>query len=164
MSDAKSPLLEFLEEDETAVVFDVDGVLAVYEFGERSHSACPDWEWESYVREHDPYAFSRPVRQLQEFIAAKDPSRVFACSVAADYERHAKRDFVLRNYRIPRENIQLVSSKPEKLAYLSNVRKKLDLPERRVALVEDTVSTLDLVYETTGFTTVHVSSFFSYGE
>ena len=58
-------LMEYLLEPQTAVVFDIDGVLAVYEFGELLHSACPDEDWEDYVRTHDPYASSRPVPQIK---------------------------------------------------------------------------------------------------
>ena len=157
-------LLDYLAEPETAIVFDIDGVLAVYEFGELSHSACPDDEWEAFVRERDPYGHARPVSQIQRFIERKGPERVFACSVAEDYEADGKRDFVLRCYGIPADHVRIVSAKPEKLAYLEEVRESLALAPERVALVEDTVGTLNLVYETTGFTTVHVSSFFAVDE
>lgn len=41
-----------------------------------------------------------------------------------------------------------------------NRAKEFSVSERRVALVEDTVKTLDEVARKTGCTTVHVSSFF----
>lgn len=156
-----SKLVDYLLEPQTAVVFDIDGVLAVYEFGELSHSACPDGDWEAYVRAHDPYASSRPVAQIQEFIRQKGPARTYACSVAADYEAAGKRDFVLANYAIEPDHVRMVSAKAKKIAFLDEVAQALSLPRRRVALVEDTVATLDLACER-GFTTVHVSSFFSF--
>lgn len=159
-----TPLLSYLLEPETAVVFDIDGVLAPYEFGERSHSACADDEWERYVVEHDPYGHLRPVRLLQDFIAQKGTDRVFACSVAADFEAAGKRDFVLRNYGLAPDHVAVVTAKADKLAFMEAIRDALGLCDERVALVEDTVGTLYLVSEQTGFTTVHVSSFFAFGE
>ena len=156
-----SQMLDYLSEDETAVVFDIDGVLAVYEFG-LSHNACPDEEWERYIRENDPYAGMAPVEQFRRFIERKRPDRVFACSVAGEFEDECKRRFVLDNYAIPEDNIYLVDSKDKKLDVLYKVQERLGLPQRRVALVEDTVKTLNHVYDNSSFTTVHVSSFFAY--
>lgn len=153
-------VLDYLAEPQTAVVFDIDGVLAAYEFGNLCHSACPDEDWETYVRQNDPYASVPAIPQLQDFVSLKDSDRVFACSVAQDYEAAGKRDFVLRNYAIPARNVRIVSSKAEKIDYLREVARTLGVPERRVALVEDTVKTLDLVSAQTDCVTVHVSSFF----
>lgn len=157
-----SKILDYLAEPETAVVFDIDGVLAVYEFGDLVHSACRDDEWESYMRSHNPYQDVPPVSQIQDFVAHKDPDRVFACSVGADYEEEGKRSFVLANYAIPQDNIRIVRDKKDKLKFLEDVADKLDLPQERVAIVEDTVKTLDKIYDKTDFTTVHISSFFAY--
>ncbi len=84
--------------------------------------------------------------------------------VAADFEEAGKRDFVLREYGLPTDHVRIVSAKADKLAFLEEVRSRLGVPAQRVALVEDTVGTLYLVSEQTGFTTVHVSSLFAYGE
>ena len=119
---------------------------------------------EAFVRERDPYAHIRPVRLIQDFVSAKDPTCVFACSVAEDYEALGKRDFVTRNYAIPAENVRIVSSKAEKVDFLRELATRLGLPERRVALVEDTVKTLNLVMDAGDFVTVHVSSLFALGE
>lgn len=159
-----TPLISFLLQSETALVLDIDGVLAPYEFGELCHSACPDEEWERFVREQDPYGHMRPVGLIQRMIAQKGAERVYACSVAADYEAAGKRDFVLRHYGLPASHVRIVATKADKLAFLEEVRAALGLPEERVALIEDTVGTLNLVYERTGFITVHVSSLFAFDE
>ena len=159
-----TPLLAYLLEPQTALVFDIDGVLAPYEFGTLCHSACPDDDWERFVREEDPYGHMRPVRLIQDLVAAKDRDHVFACSVAMDFEAEGKRAFVLRNYDIPAENVSIVTAKADKLAFLEEVQTRLEVPAARVALIEDTVATLNLVYEQTGCTTVHVSSLFALGE
>lgn len=157
-----SALLDYLLEPQTVVVFDVDGVLAVYEFGDLMHSARPGGDWEAYVRAHDPYASSRPIWEIQEFVRRKGPERSFACSVAADYEAPGKRAFVTENYEIPSGHVAMVATKADKLSFLEGLAFELRLPRRRVALVEDTVKTLDLACEK-GFTTVHVTSFFGFG-
>ena len=59
-------LMEYLLEPQTVVVFDIDGVLAVYEFGDLSHSACPDEDWEDYVRTNNPKTSSRPVQKKKK--------------------------------------------------------------------------------------------------
>lgn len=159
-----TPLLSHLLEPETALVFDIDGVLAPYEFGELCHSACPDEDWERFVVEQDPYGSMRPVRLIQDLIAAKEGGRVYACSVAMDYEADGKRDFVLRNYDIPASHVAIVAAKADKLAFLEGLRASLELEPAQVALVEDTVATLNLAFEQGGFTTVHVSSLFAFGE
>lgn len=156
-----SKLIDYLLEDDTVLVFDVDGVLAPYEFGDLVHSACPDDDWETYVRENDPYAHIDPVPLIQDLIAAKSPERVFACSVAMPYEEAGKRAFVTSNYAIPEDHVVMVASKADKLAELGRLAAAFGVAPLRIALIEDTVKTLDLAYEK-GFCTVHVSSLFAY--
>lgn len=155
-----SRILDYLMEPECVVVFDIDGVLAPYEFGELCHSACPDEDWKSYVLTKHPYAHIRPVPQLQRFIQKKGAGKVFACSVAEDYEEEGKRDFVVGSYGLAPEHVLFVRSKKEKVPALKTLAATLGVPERRIALVDDAVKTLDAVMEETGCTTVHVSSFF----
>ena len=157
-----SRLLDYIAEPETAVVFDVDGVLAIYDFGELGHAAAVDGDWETYVREHDPYATARPAPPIQRFVARKGCGRVFACSVGEDYEAPGKVAFVRRCYGLPADHVRIVADRQAKVDYLREVAHALRLPERRVALVEDTVKTLDAVASQTDCVTVHVSSFLAY--
>ena len=46
--------IEFLMESSTIVVFDIDGVLAPYEFTPRCHSVIDDDEWFELVKSGDP--------------------------------------------------------------------------------------------------------------
>ncbi len=155
--------MEYLLEPQTAVVFDIDGVLAAYEFGDLCHSACPDEEWGDYVRTHDPYASSRPVPQIQRFVRDKGGNGVWACSQASDVEAPGKRAFVTRCYGLAPSHVVTVAQKAEKVEFLRRLAQELRLPEKRVAIVEDTVKTLDLINRETDCVTVHVSSFFDYG-
>lgn len=156
-----SAILAHLAAPETAVVFDIDGVLARYEFGNLQHGAEVEGDWEAYVREANPYAAIPPAPPLQRFISAKDPHKVFACSVAADYEEPGKRDFVLRHYDIPADHVIMVRSKDQKIAVLDQIAQDQGLDPLQVVLVEDTVKTLD-VAAAKGFATCHVSSFLAW--
>lgn len=166
-SEVLSPILKLMANPEVAVVFDIDGVLAIYEFGSEErpgHSACCDEDWETYVRESDPYRNARPIAAIQRFVAAKaaiDPARVFACSVAADYEEPGKRAFVARHYAIPDDNVTMVRKKDDKLAFLEYLAIRYGLDRRNIVLVEDTTKTLDAA-DAAGFSTCHVTSFFLY--
>lgn len=154
--------LEYLLEEETTVVFDIDGVLAAFEFGELKHNGCKDDEWEQYVIENRPYDEARAIPQIKQFIKDKGIQEVYVCSVAAPFEEENKKEFVMREYGIPAEHIVFVRDKKEKINFLYELAK--DKEEIRVALVEDTTSTLNQLYNASDFCTVHVSSFFFYGE
>lgn len=150
-------LREYLRDQ--IAVFDIDGVLSVYEFGELSHTADV-WE-EAFVSEHDnPYCGIAPLPALQEFVAGMPSEHVYVCSVADDYEAQAKRDFVARNYpSIPADHVFLVATKPGKLEVLASLAAQH--PAMRVAIVDDTVKTLDAIHaQDPSLLTVHVTSFF----
>lgn len=162
-ADNITPAVRNLLNKDTGVVFDCDGVLCVYELGEKRHMACPDEEWEDYVRNEKPYDKAMPVRQIQRFIKDKGVDNVYVCSKASDFEAEQKKNFVMREYGIPEDHICIVTSKPEKIEFMKKLAKeKYNNREDKVALVEDTVSTLDDVYMESDFLTIHVSSFMSY--
>lgn len=142
---------------EGVIVFDVDGVLASYEFGENCHYA-PIWEEAFISAENNPYRRVNPLPVFQQFIHTMKKENVYVCSVAAEFEQEGKRDFVLRNYDILEENIIFVESKAQKLQALREIEKKTG--EKQIAIVDDTVKTLDHIYDNSNFLTVHVSSFF----
>lgn len=157
-----SKRFDYLLEEETTVVFDVDGVLSAFEFGELKHNGCEDGEWERFVIENKPYDKAKAIPQIKKFIEDKGIENVYACSVAEPYEEENKRNFVMREYGIPSEQIEFVRDKKEKINFLRNLAENKE--EIRVALVEDTTSTLNQIYRESDFCTIHVSSFFFYGE
>lgn len=154
-----SKVLDYLMRKDVAVVFDIDGVLAPYEFDELHHSWPAD-DWENYVINNKPYSALPAIPQLKKFIEDKN-GNVYACSVAEDYEKEDKGSFVTNKYGIPKENIIFVEEKPQKMEFMKELAQKFG-GEDKVALVEDTVKTLDAIYETSDFITVHISSFFFY--
>lgn len=150
-------LIERLKE--SIVVFDVDGVLAGYEFGENCHYA-EVWDEAFVSPSENPYRRVRPLPRLQQFIQEMDAENIYVCSVASDIEKEAKSDFVTRNYRIRKENIHFVKEKSQKIEILKKIRSERG--DKPIAIVDDTVKTLDQIFLEGGFMTIHITSFFDY--
>lgn len=144
---------------ECIVVFDIDGVLAAYEFGDFCHTT-PEWGPEQFVSiEDNPYTNIPPLPVLQEYISSMPRENVYVCSVANEEERECKADFVTRNYEINKENIIFVDKKDKKFDALMDLKKKF--PDMEIALVDDTVKTLDNIWlKDSSIRTIHVSTFF----
>ena len=145
-------------------VFDCDGVLAVYEIGEYTHAACTNDKWGAYVKEKKPYDIARPVSQIQSFVNDKGADNVYVCTrIASEYEKEQKLSFIQREYKIPKNHVMFVRSNNDKINCLKKIAdERCNGKEEMVALIEDTVETLDRIYEMSDFLTIHVSSFFSY--
>ena len=156
--------IDFLMEPETIVVFDIDGVLAPYEFTPRCHSVIDDDEWFELVRNGDPYGKLPPVQLIQRMVEEKGSANVYVCSVSSPDEYGGKQRFVEKNYAIDPTHIRFVDSKAEKLTALRKIADERGVPEQQIAMVEDTVKTLDAIARSSGFATIHVSSLFAYDE
>lgn len=155
-----SKILDLIYDEDSVVIFDIDGVLAKYEFGERNHNACSDEEWtvNAVVESIWAYGKAKPVEVFQELIRNK--KHVYACSVSCYGEGEAKKSFVRRHYSIPDENIYLVKDKSLKLATMCEIAEKHpDIPPEKIIMVEDTVKTLTYIQENSNYSTCHVSSF-----
>lgn len=153
-------IIDAIAQPGVIVVFDVDGVLAPYEWGENNRHCMPDIDWDCRLAAgEDIYKIIQPVKCLQEFIAQKNPDEVYVCSKTGDADAKSKADFCIREYGIKPENVRLVKEKSEKLAILDTIRDELDIPEKQLAIVEDTVKTLDAIAAERAYRTVHVSSF-----
>ena len=151
-------LRDYLLDTNVKIFFDIDGVLAPYEFGAVSHCIDDD-EW-NYAVENKMtlYGELNSVPVLKEYIEQMKEGYAYALSASGD-EWEDKKKFVMDNYDIPEENILKVSSKDEKLDVLRKFAKENS--EYSIAIVEDTVKTLDKIYkELPQIYTIHVSSFF----
>lgn len=150
---------DYLLKDDVIVVMDVDGVLAPYEFSELSHSMTDD-EWDRLVASgENPYKDVRPIKLMQEFIQKKGVDKVYTCSKSPLSEIPGKKAFIKDNYNLPDDNIYFTLEKTEKLTVLQTLQQKLGLKPSQIAIVEDTVKTLDYIRAHSDFVTVHVSSF-----
>lgn len=156
-----SKVLEYIMRNDVKVVFDVDGVLAPFEFGELRHNGCKDENWKNFVMDNKPYNQMRRIPQIYDFIMKKGLDNIYACSVSEAYEEENKKNFIIREYGIPEENICFVKDKKDKIKFLRKLAEETE-NEKKVAIVEDTVSTLNMIFEQTDCITVHISSFFYY--
>lgn len=159
-----STLMNCLLDRNTVIFFDVDGVLAPYEFGVNKHCIDDD-EWDRKMAAgEDMYSTVSPIKLLQKFIERKGVDNVFVCSKASPEEWDSKLKFCYDGYGIPEDHIFRTSSKPEKVQVLKDFAKKYNIPENKIAIVEDTVDTLNMIYKDTDCATVHVSSFLDYDD
>ena len=99
----REKLREILTNEDKVIIWDVDGVLAAYEYGERNHNACLDLEWDEYLKEHDVYETARPLATLQRWMAEHASSkRMFVCTTASnmeEFKRKAKKIIVYKYKR-----------------------------------------------------------------
>ena len=152
-------IIDYIRQEGTIVVFDVDGVLAPYEWGVNQH-CMSDKLWDSILDNHeDIYARVQPVQTFLDFIHSKRPQDCYVCSRSAHAESAFKAKFCTDNYGIPENHICLVDNKSDKLLFLNSLRDELGIPESRIAIVEDTVKTLDEIAKDHDYITVHISSF-----
>lgn len=153
-------IIKKLLEPDVIVVFDTDGVLAPYEWGKNNRHCMPNAEWDERLEQHeDIYKLIRPVKIFQDFIKQKDIKTIFVCSKSGQDEMASKATFCKDNYGILAENIQFVKDKADKLCVLDQIRDRLNIPENKIAIVEDTVETLNTIAQDRDYITVHVSSF-----
>lgn len=152
-------IVNYLLLPEVNVVFDVDGVLAPYEFGYLSHSMT-DEEWDRIVENgENPYDKVSPIEKMKKFISLKDINKIFVCSKCTIEEEVGKQEFVEKNYGILPENIFFVRKQEDKVNVLNHIKTIKNATDREIAIVEDTVKTLDGIRKIGNFVTVHVSSF-----
>ena len=131
--------LEDLKND--IVIFDVDGVLGKFDFGELGFKILEKEEWLKFNMECDAYAYVQKTSFFDEFI--KKHPYVMALSVACcSFEQDNKVRFILKNYpTIQREDIMFVSEDCLKVEVLKQLRINLDkagLHNKRLVLIEDT--------------------------
>ena len=156
-----SKIKEVLENKDSVIAFDVDGVLAPIEYGEYNHYYANDEEWaEEIEKGTDFYKDVRPVKVLKDFISTKDINNIYVITkVMNEKEFIDKLKFLNKNYGILKENCFYVYDDKEKLSYLDEIRDKTNKDDRLIVMVDDTVSVLNHIMENSNYTTVHISTF-----
>ena len=72
-----SRIKELLNDKNSILVFDVDGVLAVMEFGDRNHYYACDDEWDKQVDNGlNLYTEDKVSKKMQQFLKDKDMNKV----------------------------------------------------------------------------------------
>lgn len=157
-----SKIKELLKEKDSVLVFDIDGVLAVCEFGEFTHFALSQEEWDILCNSGKSFYNENMVSQkMQNFLKNKDMSRIYVITAAgSSNEGEDKRNFANKFYNIPRENVFYVYRDKNKLEVLKQIKTKYpELEDYKIVMVDDTCSILNDIMENSNFSTAHISSF-----
>ena len=157
-----SKIKEILNDEESVLVFDIDGVLAVMEWGEYNHYGDDDETWAKKYQEPQRFYTEEFVcKRMQEFIRGKDTSRVYVITKAfCGNEVEDKRSFVYEFYGIPKNHVYDVQHNIDKTKVLVEIKKLYPtLPNQKLVMIDDTVEILTDIMEKTPFSTAHISSF-----
>ena len=157
-----SKIKELLKDNESVLVFDIDGVLAVMKWGKHNHFIANDAEWNRLCNEGvNTYTEDKVSSKMQKFLQSKDMSNIYVITVAGSKnEIKFKKDFVKKYYNIPREKVYCVKNNKQKVDELITIRRKYPyLKDYQIIMIDDTVDILNDVMEKTEFSTAHVSSF-----
>jgi len=158
----RNKIKELLRADDSVLVFDVDGVLAVCEFGEYTHFAFTDDEWDRLCESgFSPYNEEKVSPRMQKFLEGKDKSRMYVITASgSSNEGEDKVIFVNSFYGIPRENVYYVDRKRNKLEVLKMIKAKYpNLDDHKLIMIDDTCSVLNEIMRNSNFSTAHISSF-----
>ena len=157
-----SKIKNLLQDKDSVLVFDVDGVLAVMEFGEYNHYIHDEEEWyKANISENFFYTKEKVSKKMQDFLSKKDKQRVYVVTKAASIEEfNNKKCFVNENYGIKVDNVYWVEKEIEKKEKLKEIKWIYKtLPDYKLIIVDDSVSILNDVIDSTKFSTAHISSF-----
>ncbi len=157
-----SKIWQVLNDKNSVLVFDVDGVLASIEWGDYTHYGMSDEEWMStYKNGAKFYKSDCVIKKMQDFIKDKDKERIYVITkVYVVEEFEDKRAFLNENYGILPDHVFYVFKNTEKVDYLNEIKEKYpEIEDKSVAMIDDNTDVLTDVMERTGYTTIHISSF-----
>lgn len=157
-----SYIKQLLQKKESVLVFDIDGVLAVMEFGSHTHFTLSDDEWIKQCESGINYYTEELVSQkMKEFLKDKDKSRIYVITKAFNENEYImKQDFANLYYGILKQNVFYVSENHDKATVLQQIKNNYpDLEEEKIIMIDDSVSVLNDVMEHTKCSTAHISSF-----
>ncbi len=156
-----SKIKELLNDINSILVFDVDGVLATMEFGQRNHFLT-DEEWDICLKnEENVYIQDRVSKRLQNFIKERNINNIYVLTrVNADIEIEYKKEFVNKYYNILKDNVYCVKNDSEKVNKIIEIRNKHpEVMDENIIMIDDTVDVLNDILCNTNYSTAHISSF-----
>jgi hypothetical protein len=125
------------------VVFDIDGVLAKYNFPKFERKIFSTDEWISMNMSSNPYEQIERVTFFDNFMNEMDCNRLYTLSETfTSDEQWNKTAFIKDNFPIREDNIIFVGNKQFKVNVLKEIRKWHEKEGRRVTLIEDNVEVL----------------------
>ena len=157
-----SEIKTLLDDDKTVFVFDVDGVLAKLEFGKYNHYETDDDTWNINCEKGiNLYDENLVVKKMQEFLSNKDKERIYVVTkVGTKKEENYKTAYLNKYYKIKSDNIFYVYDNKEKLSALNKIKNKyMDLEDKYIVFIDDTVEVLTYIMCNSNYSTVHISTF-----
>lgn len=152
---------ELLKDKKSVLVFDIDGVLAVLEFGKYNHYYASDEDWDKFVEDNNLYTEDKVSKKMQEFLKDIDKDRVYVITqIGTDKEGIYKKEYAEKYYGIKPENIYFVYRNNDKISKLNEIRNKHpEVEDYQVIMIDDTPDVLTDVQLKTKYSTAHISSF-----
>lgn len=152
---------ELLKDKKSVLVFDIDGVLAVLEFGKYNHYYASDEDWDKFVEDNNLYTEDKVSKKMQEFLKDIDKDRVYVITqIGTDKEGIYKKEYAVKYYGIKPENIYFVYRNNDKISKLNEIRNKHpEVEDYQVIMIDDTPDVLTDVQLKTKYSTAHISSF-----
>jgi hypothetical protein len=157
-----SKIKELIKDNNTVLVFDVDGVLALMEWGGYNHYAFNDDEWDKACSEGiNLYTEDKVSKKMQDFLRHKNMNKIYAITRVGDNnEIKFKKEFLNKYYNFFEENVFGVKENTEKKNFLFKIKENYpELENKQIIMIDDTVDILNDVMENTEFSTAHISSF-----
>ena len=157
-----SRIKELLKDDNSILVFDVDGVLALLEFGERTHYEMNDELWKQANEKGINYYTEEKVsKKMQNFLKDKNMNNIYVITtVGNNNEGEFKREYVNKYYNIKKENVIYVKDNSEKTTEIIKIKEKYpNILDEQIIMIDDTTDILSSIMEHTNFSTAHISSF-----
>ncbi len=153
---------ELLNDKESVMAFDIDGVLAIMEWGEHTHFGLIDDDWKKACKEHViEFGEDKVSKTMLNFIKDKDLNKMYVITkVYGDREGEFKKKFAQKYYGIPEENFYVVNENVNKAKILSKIKTKYpNLEDEKIIMIDDSTEVLNEIMKKTNYSTVHISSF-----
>ena len=160
-----SKLKSVLSDPKTLVVFDIDGTLSSYNYGDyHCHHEKDTLETKDEFDQIDVYMTARRIPVIVEYIKEhiRYGGRVFALSKEPHGREESKRRFCKIAYGINPSDVYCVKEnvgKIDKLREWSEAYKVLE-PEGHIVFIDDNEQVLRMVEDNTDVYTAHVTIFF----
>ncbi len=157
-----SRIKELLKDKNSILVFDVDGVLAILEFGDHTHYEMNDELWqEANAKGINYYTEEKVSKKMQKFLKNKNMSNIYVITtVGNNNEGEFKREYVNKYYNIKKENVIYVKDNSEKTTEIIKIKEKYPHKlDEQIIMIDDTTDILSDIMEKTSFSTAHISSF-----
>lgn len=150
-----SKVWQILNEHDTVVLFDVDGTLTSYSYGE--YHAHHELDFTPEFRDVNIYAGCSRLLPMYNYIRKHGTERVFCISKEPHGHEDWKSEMLERLYGIPASHCYYTLDSDEKPALAKRIVAEHfgDIPPQKVVCIDDRDDTLAIYMKQTDFCTAH---------